>query len=185
LTAIGGATGAFTGCDFFAALAVRETALRGAAATSGQVAAESAKARHSANAARYNAPEWRGMAMTEVSDIKANPTRNLVAAAALVVASLVPAVACAQAVDEDAATALAKKGNCFKCHSVDKAKKAPSYARIAQKYKGKADAADVLYKHITGAPVVKLEEGDEKHEPPPTTNDAELQNLIRWILSRG
>lgn len=109
----------------------------------------------------------------------------MAATAALLGAVFGAAPALAQAVDENAATELAKKGNCFKCHSVDKAKKAPSYAKIAQKYKGRADAADVLFKHITGSPVVKLEEGDEKHEPPPTKSDAELQNLIRWILSRS
>lgn len=91
----------------------------------------------------------------------------------------------AQSVDEDAAVALAKKGNCFKCHSVEKAKKAPAYAKIAQKYKGKPDAEEMLHKHITGNTVVKVDEADERHEAPPTQNDAELRNLIRWILSRG
>ena len=39
------------------------------------------------------------------------------------------------AVDEDAAQALAKKEDCFKCHAVDKTKKGPSYKKIAAKYK--------------------------------------------------
>lgn len=91
----------------------------------------------------------------------------------------------AQEVDEDAAFALAKKGNCLKCHAVNKRKKAPAYAEIARKYKDKPDAQQVLYKHINGAPVVKLEDGDEPHAPPPSKDDAELYNLIRWILSRS
>lgn len=91
----------------------------------------------------------------------------------------------AQSVDEEAAVALAKKGNCFKCHSVDKAKKAPAYAKVAQKYKGRPDAEEALYKHITGSVVVKIDEADERHEAPPTKDDSELRNLIRWILSRG
>jgi cytochrome c len=99
--------------------------------------------------------------------------------------SIAVSPAVAQAVDEDAAVALAKKGNCFKCHSVDKAKKAPAYAKVAQKYKGRADAEEALYKHITGNTTVKIDEADERHEAPPTQNDAELRNLIRWILSRG
>lgn len=91
----------------------------------------------------------------------------------------------AQEVDEDAAFALAKKGNCLKCHAVNKRKKAPAYAEIARKYKDKPDAQQILYKHINGAPVVKLEDGDEPHAPPPSKDDAELYNLIRWILSRS
>lgn len=90
----------------------------------------------------------------------------------------------AQEVDEDAAFSLAKKGNCLKCHAVNKRKKAPAYAEVARKYRDKPDAETILYKHITGTPVVKLVEGDEPHAAPPTKDDAELYNLIRWILSR-
>jgi cytochrome c len=91
----------------------------------------------------------------------------------------------AQAVDEDAATALAKAGNCFRCHSVDKAKKAPSYKRIAAKYKGNPEAEARLMKHLSGAQKVKVEDGgDEEHEPPPAKNTDEVKNLVRWILSR-
>lgn len=93
--------------------------------------------------------------------------------------------ASAQSVNEDAAVALAKAGNCFRCHSVDRAKKAPSYKRIAQKYKGKADAEAALIKHLSGSQKVKVEDGgDEQHEPPPAKDAADLLNLVRWILSR-
>lgn len=87
-------------------------------------------------------------------------------------------------VDEDAAVALAKKGHCFKCHAVEKRKKAPSYREIAKKYSGKPDAEKNIYLHITGTPVVKLEEGDEPHATPPTKDQQEIENLIKWILSR-
>lgn len=93
--------------------------------------------------------------------------------------------ASAQGVNEDDAMALAKAGNCFRCHSVDKAKKAPSYKRIAAKYKGKPDAESVLVKHLSGAQKVKVEDGgDEEHEPPPAKDKADLLNLVRWVLSR-
>lgn len=89
-------------------------------------------------------------------------------------------------VNEDAAEALAKAGGCFKCHSVDKAKKAPSYKRIAAKYKGKADAEATLTKHLSGSRTVKVEDGgDEEHEPPPAKDASDLKNLVNWILSRG
>lgn len=91
----------------------------------------------------------------------------------------------AQNVDAESAVALAKAGNCFKCHSIDKAKKAPPYARIALKFKDKPDAENSLYKFITGGSTVRLDDEDERHQAPPTKNEAELRNLIRWILSRG
>ena len=90
----------------------------------------------------------------------------------------------AQSIDEDAAVSLAKKGNCFKCHAVEKRKKAPSYREIARKYSGKPDAERTLYLHITGTPTVKIEDGDEPHSGPPTKDLNELLNLIKWVLSR-
>lgn len=89
-----------------------------------------------------------------------------------------------QEIDAEAAYALAKKGNCFKCHSLDKRKKAPSYTEIATKYRGKANPEEALINHITGSPTVKLDDGDEPHEPPPSKNQGELRNLVQWILSR-
>ena len=44
----------------------------------------------------------------------------------------------ASAADANAAQALARKSDCLKCHAVDKTKKAPSYQKIAAKWKGKA-----------------------------------------------
>lgn len=108
---------------------------------------------------------------------------NLLPLMALVFTALVTPVS-AQTIDEDAAIALAKKGNCFKCHSVEKRKKAPSYREVAKKYSSKPDAEKTIYLHITGAPVVKLEEGDEPHVKPPTQDPQELDNLVKWILSR-
>lgn len=46
------------------------------------------------------------------------------------------------AVDADAAQALAKKNDCFKCHAVDKTKKGPSLKKIAAKYKGKPEGQE-------------------------------------------
>lgn len=89
----------------------------------------------------------------------------------------------ALAIDEEAAEKLAKKGNCFKCHAINKRKKAPAYVEVAEKYRNRADAERVLYLHITGEPIVKLAEGDEAHAPPPSKDDSELYNLIGWILS--
>ena len=88
------------------------------------------------------------------------------------------------AIDEAAAKSLAKKNDCFKCHAVDKTKKGPSYKKIAIKYKGKSDAEAALIKQITTGPKVKLEDGtEEDHKIIETKDQAEMKNLVGWILS--
>lgn len=86
--------------------------------------------------------------------------------------------------DADTATAILKKNNCFKCHSMDKKKDGTPYREVAKKHKGKADAEDKLFKHVTTAPKVKLEDGsEEEHKKIKTSSDDETRALIRWILS--
>lgn len=90
----------------------------------------------------------------------------------------------AHAVDEDAAKALAKKNDCFKCHAVEKTKKGPSYKKVAEKYRGKADGEEKLYLNVTTGPKVKLEDGsEENHKIIETKDKAEIKNLLQWILS--
>lgn len=90
----------------------------------------------------------------------------------------------ASAFDEDAAKALAKNNDCFKCHAVDKTKKGPSYKKISAKYKGKADAQSALIKQMTSGPKVKLEDGtEEDHKIIDTKDLKEQKNLAEWILS--
>lgn len=89
------------------------------------------------------------------------------------------------AVDEEAAKALAKKNDCFKCHAVDKTKKGPSYQKIAAKFKGKPDGEEKCIKNITSGLKVKLEDGtEEDHKIIDTKDQAEMKNLCGWILSR-
>ena len=92
-------------------------------------------------------------------------------------------IAQAEAVDAVAAEALAKKSKCFTCHSVDKKKDGPSFKETAAKYKGKADAEAKLFTHLTTNPKVKVDGKEETHESPKTKSDAEIKNLIGWILS--
>jgi cytochrome c len=106
----------------------------------------------------------------------------LTGALVLAVAGLTPAQA---AVDEDAARALAKKNDCFKCHAIDKTKKGPSYKNIAAKYKGKAEGEEKAIKNMTSGNKVKLEDGtEEDHKIIDTKDPKELKNLAQWILSR-
>jgi len=99
----------------------------------------------------------------------------------LATAILTPAQA---AIDADAAQALAKKNDCFKCHAVDKTKKGPSYKKVSLKYKGKAEGEEALIKNITTGPKVKLEDGtEENHKIIDTKDQAAIKNLVGWILS--
>jgi cytochrome c len=92
--------------------------------------------------------------------------------------------AAAQAVDTAAAEALAKKSGCLKCHSVTQKKDGPSYKSVAEKYKGKPDAEQKLHTHLTTHPKVKVDGQEEQHDSLKTKDDAEIRNVIRWILSR-
>jgi len=89
------------------------------------------------------------------------------------------------AVDADAASSLAKKSDCLKCHAVDKDKKASSFKSIAEKWKGKADAQAKVTESITKAPKVKMKDGtEETHKVVASQDPAEIKNLVDWILSR-
>jgi cytochrome c len=90
----------------------------------------------------------------------------------------------AAALDAGAAEALAKKSGCLKCHSVTQKKDAPSYKEIAAKYKGKADAEKTLFTHLTTNPKVKVDGKEELHDNLKTKNEAEIKNVVEWILSR-
>jgi len=87
-------------------------------------------------------------------------------------------------VDADAAQALLKKSECGKCHAVDKKKDGPSFHETAEKLKGKPGAEDELYKHLTTAPKVKIDGKEEEHKKVKSTDEADIKNLVRWILSR-
>jgi cytochrome c len=94
----------------------------------------------------------------------------------------------ASAADEEAAKALARQNNCFKCHSVSKDKDGPAYKKVAEKMKGKADAESRLIQHITSGEKAKFPDGHEedhkiiKTDPP--KDMAQIKNLVQWILAQ-
>lgn len=102
------------------------------------------------------------------------------AAAAAALFASVPAFA----VDVPAAEALAKKSNCMKCHSVAAKKEGPSFKETAAKYKGKSDAEQKLITHLTTNPKIKVDGKEEEHESLKTKNEAEVRNVVQWILSQ-
>ena len=86
--------------------------------------------------------------------------------------------------DDAAVESLMKKSNCFKCHAVDKKKDGPPYKEVAAKYKGKPDAEEKLYIHLTTNPKVKVDGKEESHDSLKTKDDAQISEVIKWILSR-
>ncbi len=103
---------------------------------------------------------------------------------AITTSLLFAASAGAQAVDAAAAEALAKKNKCGTCHNLDKKKEGPAYKEMAAKYRGKPDATQKLFIHLTTSPKVKVDGKEETHEPIKSKDDAEVRNLVAWILSR-
>jgi cytochrome c len=94
----------------------------------------------------------------------------------------------AWAVDVEAAKALARQNNCLKCHSIDKDKDGPAYNKVAEKYRGKANAEARLIDHITSGEKAKFPDGhEEEHKivkTSPPKDMAQIKNLVEWILSQ-
>jgi len=79
-------------------------------------------------------------------------------------------------VDADAAQALAKKSNCFKCHAVDKRKTA-SLQRGCRQIQRQGRRRRKLVKHVTTGPKIKIDGKEEEHEIVKSKNDAESPQL--------
>ena len=109
--------------------------------------------------------------------------RNLLITAAFTFACSGNAVV-ANAADDAAAEALLKESKCLKCHSVDKKKDGPSYKETAKKYRDKPDAVAKLTKHLTEPSKVEIDGVKEDHAAVKTRDQARIDNLVQWILSR-
>jgi cytochrome c len=112
--------------------------------------------------------------------IKTSPLIALVA-----VAWGLAGMTAAHAVDADAAQALARQNNCFKCHAVDKKKEGPSFKESAAKFKGKPDGAALIAKHLTSGEKAKFADGhEEEHKVIKAKDPADVKNLADWILAQ-
>lgn len=123
---------------------------------------------------------------TKVNAMKLLPKQTL--RMTLAVAAGLLLLPAAHAVDEEAAKELARQNNCFKCHAVSKDKDGPAYKKVAEKYRGKANAQERLVQHITSGEKAKFPDGHEeahkivKTDPP---NDMkQIKNLVDWILAQ-
>lgn len=81
----------------------------------------------------------------------------------------------AGAADADAAQALARQNNCFKCHAIDTKKMGPAWKDVAARLKGKKDAQEFLIMHLTT--------GRESHPVVKAKSPDDTKNLVDWILS--
>ncbi|MGE5466958.1 MAG: c-type cytochrome [Ignavibacteria bacterium] len=90
--------------------------------------------------------------------------------------------------DAEAAKQLAKQNNCLKCHAIDKDKDGPAYKKVAEKYKGKAEAEKRLIEHITSGEKAKFPDGhEEEHKivkTSPPKDMEQIKNLVQWILAQ-
>jgi cytochrome c len=77
----------------------------------------------------------------------------------------------AQSQDSAAGEAAVKKNGCLKCHSVSADKDGPSFKKSAEKYKGQAGKVEAF-----------LKSGKDKH--PVVKSDADVKNIVAYILSR-
>jgi len=77
--------------------------------------------------------------------------------------------------------ALATKLGCTACHAVDKKLVGPSYQDVSKKYAGQKDAEAKLEAKVKkgGSGVW----GPVPMPPNPTVSDADLQTVVKWILS--
>ena len=93
-------------------------------------------------------------------------------------AAALAALALPAAADE----ALAKKHNCFACHTVDKKLVGPSYQEVAKKYKGQKNAAATLEGSVKKGSNGKW---GQVPMPPNAVPDDEIKKLVAWILKQG
>jgi cytochrome c len=99
--------------------------------------------------------------------------------AALVFGLLAAAAASAPATANEE---LAKKYACFACHTTDKKMVGPAYKDVAAKYRGDKDAAAKLAQKVkNGGQGVW---GNVPMPPNSTVPDADVNALVKWILSQ-
>jgi cytochrome c len=126
----------------------------------------------------------------EMNALKKNIKRGLTVnsskalALALLTGSVVMRGAYAADFDAKAAEALMKRSNCNKCHAIESKKDGPPYKETAARFKGKPDGEKQLLLHLTSNPKIKVDGKEELHDALKTKNEAEILNVVRWILAR-
>ena len=76
---------------------------------------------------------------------------------------------------------LFEKNDCTTCHAVDHKVVGPSYQDVAKKYAGQPNARETLVNAIKKGHVGTW--GQVPMPPHPTVSDADLKEIVNWILS--
>jgi cytochrome c len=90
----------------------------------------------------------------------------------------------AQAQDVAAAEATLKKSGCLKCHAVDRKKDGPSFKESGASFKAKPDGEKLLFTKLSTTTKIKVDGKEEDHDPLKTKNEAEIKNVVTYILTR-
>jgi cytochrome c len=107
--------------------------------------------------------------------------RSILVASAVAFAFAAPS---ASAQDVAAAEATLKKSGCLKCHAADRKKDGPSFKETAAKLKGKPDGEKLLFTHLTTTTKIKVDGKEEEHDALKTKNEAEIKNVLTYIMTR-
>jgi cytochrome c len=97
----------------------------------------------------------------------------------LVIAAAFAAVAIAGPAVAGSAEDIIAKEKCNKCHTEKTTKKGPSWASVAAKYKGNADAANKIFLQLKNGGKV----GDEEDHQKVAASDADLKAIAAIVLS--
>ena len=97
----------------------------------------------------------------------------------LAIATAFAAVALAGPAVAGPAEDIVAKEKCNKCHTEKTTKKGPSWASVAVKYKGKADAADKLFTQLKNGGKV----GDEDDHKKVEASDADIKAIVQIVLN--
>jgi cytochrome c551/c552 len=97
----------------------------------------------------------------------------------LVIAAAFATVALAGPAVAGPAEDIVAKEKCNKCHTEKTTKKGPSFASVAEKYKGKADAPGKLFTQLKNGGKV----GDEEDHKKVEASDADIKAIVQLVLS--
>jgi cytochrome c len=97
----------------------------------------------------------------------------------LAIAAAFAAVALAGPAAAGPAEDIIAKEKCNKCHTATTTKKGPSWASVAEKYKGNADAANKIFNELKAGGKI----GDEDDHKKVAASDADIKAIVAIVLS--
>jgi cytochrome c551/c552 len=98
---------------------------------------------------------------------------------AFTVVTAFSAIALAGSAFAGSAEDIIAKEKCNKCHTEKTTKKAPSWASIAEKYKGNPDAANKIFTELKSGGKI----GDEEDHKKIVASDADIKAIAAIVLS--